>query len=74
MASLFSNTAPVKIAPAVVRKPVEVASAPKAPAPAPAPIPVAKAPDQQVFMVQVLNGNKRSEEKFSRPAEPETKQ
>jgi len=72
MASLFSGTAPAKIAAPVVRKPVDTPAAPKPPAPAP--IPAAKTPDQQVFMVQVLNGNKRTEEKFSRPAEPETKQ
>ena len=69
MASLFSGAAPAKVEKAVARKPV----APPPPPP-PAPVAAAKPPDQQVFLVQILNGNKRSEEKFSRPADAETKQ
>jgi len=56
MAGLFSGgAAPVK---------VKAVAAPKPAAPPP-PV-VAKAPEAQVFMIQILNGNKRSEEKFSR--------
>jgi len=62
MANLFSGAAPKVVERTVVQKPVA-----KAPAPAPAPV-VEKAPEPHVFMVQILNGNKRTEEKFSRSA------
>lgn len=60
MANLFSGAAPPKVEKAIVRK----TNAPVAPAP-PSPV-VEKAPEPRVFMVQILNGSKRSEEKFSR--------
>jgi len=62
MVNLFSGAAPKVVERTVVPKPVATA-----PAPAPAPV-VEKAPAPHVFMVQILNGNKRSEEKFSRAA------
>jgi pilus assembly protein CpaB len=54
MTSLFSDGAAPKIVKAVVRKPV---------APPP-PTVVEKAPEPRVFLVQIMNGSKRSEEKF----------
>ena len=60
MSSLFSGaTQAPKVEKIAVRKPV-------APPP-PAPAVVEKAPEPKVFLVQILNGSKRSEEKFSRP-------
>ena len=64
MASLFSGGPPAKVERPAVMKP----SAPPPPAPVVAeraPV-VVKAPEPQVFMVQVLNGSRRTEEKFSR--------
>jgi pilus assembly protein CpaB len=61
MANLFSGAAPKVAERPAVSKPAV------APVVAPAPV-VAKAPEPHVFMVQILNGNKRSEEKFSRSA------
>jgi pilus assembly protein CpaB len=61
MSSLFSGATAPKVERAVVHKPAE-----KAPAPLPVPVIVEKAPEPRVYMVQILNGNKRSEEKFNR--------
>jgi pilus assembly protein CpaB len=55
MAGLFSDGAPPPVKP-VVRKPV---APPPPPAVVEAPLP------PRIFLVQVLNGSKRSEEKFS---------
>jgi len=58
MSALFSG-GERKVEHVVLRKP--------APPPPPAPVVVAKAPEARVFLVEILNGNKRSEGKFSRP-------
>ena len=63
MANLFSGA----VAPKVVERTVAPKPAVVHVAPPPAPV-VEKAPEPRVFMVQILNGNKRSEEKFSRSA------
>jgi len=59
MSALFSG-GERKVEHVVLRKP--------APPPPPAPVVVAKAPESRVFLVEILNGNKRTEEKFSRSA------
>jgi pilus assembly protein CpaB len=57
MAGLFTDRNAPKIEKAVVRKP----------APLPPPV-VEKAPEPAVYLVQILNGSKKSEEKFHAPA------
>jgi pilus assembly protein CpaB len=56
MANIFSSSS--------AQKPVSVAR-PKASAPAPAPAPKLESPAPAVYRVEVLNGSKRSEEKFA---------
>src|SRR4029077_14619351 len=59
MSSLFSGAAPSKVEKVSVRRPVV------APPPLPPPV-VEKAPAPRVYLVEIMNGSKRSEEKFSR--------
>ena len=67
MAGLFSGGTAPKVEKAVVRKPV-------APPPVVPPVAVAeKAPEPHIFLVQVLNGSKRSEEKFQPVADDGSK-
>ena len=59
MAGLFSGPAVPKVEKTIIRKLQPVA-------PAPAPVPVAEIkPEPQVYLVQIMNGSKRSEEKFN---------
>ncbi len=63
MAGLFSGPAAPKVEKTITRKLLAVAPAP---APMPVSVPVAEKPaEPQVYLVQIMNGSKRSEEKFS---------
>lgn len=64
MASVLSDSAPAPVVTAV-KKPVVVKVA--APPPPPPPPPAAKPQEPQLFLIQVYNGAKHSEEKFDAP-------
>ena len=61
MARLFMDGAPPPASPVVRRAP--------APAPAPPPVQVEKPPAPRIFLIEVLNGAKHTEEKFSEPGQ-----
>ena len=64
MANLFSDGAPKPVTPVVARK--KVVEPPPPPPPPPAVV-VPPPPPPKVYVVEVLNGDKHSEEKFSDP-------